>query len=304
MKKNPAHWLTKKEPKTMIDKPAVIQAGNENDFSIYKYLDARDPIGLMRELFEKWGYKLREEDGKFIATLTATIDTPWIHVLPAIRSNGHTLDCYRWHKIMFDVVSSKLGDKAWVPSECQGCWKVVIRPQKITQLFRLEHIQRQLGRPSKCGLERRDYVFGNYGGYWYNESQEEGIECYQAVYEAIAADPVMADILEPVDENGKTKLLLLKRACTEFEKVCGPSDEWKITDEQMHVEGLVNKYVVPDTFIREQPGHLQNYVRKKWIEHAYTVGDPSVFELTGGQPLFKPYVTYHPVMEEKNHDES
>jgi len=129
--------------------------------SPYDLLAGSDVIDLLHELFDKYNYKLRDEDGKITGKLSQAIDTPWIHIKPAIRSDGKPYDCYKWHKIMFNQISQK-SKKPWVPSECHQCWKVVVRPQTLEQLFGVEQMMYALDRPSKCGLRPRDLVFGHY----------------------------------------------------------------------------------------------------------------------------------------------
>lgn len=260
--------------------------------STYDILKATDIVQTLMELFQKYNYKLRDRDGKIEGSLSQAIDTPWIHIKPAVNSDGKQFDCYRWHKILFNMVSLK-SKAPFVPSRCHQCWKVVVRPQTLEQLFDVEVMMRMMNRASKCGLELRDRVFGHYGGYWYNESMEEGRECYQAAAEEMKKRPLLAPLLDKVDENGRTMWLMLKRGCTEFEHAVGDSLHWKITPEQMQVESLVNYYVVGDDMIRQQPEHLQRHVHRRWIEYAFENADETVYKYTNGEPLYPAYRTYH-----------
>lgn len=264
----------------------------ENIPSEYDLLSGTDIIETLIDLFSKYNYKLRDVDGKIDGSLSQAIDTPWIHVKPAVRSNGKQFDCYRWHKIMFNMVSLK-SKKPWVPSSCHQCWKVVIRPQTLEQLFEVESMMYAMNRPSKCGLELRDRVFGHYGGYFYNENQAEGLECYQAVFNEVKKRPLLASLLDKIDENGRTAWLLLKRGCTEFEHACGDSAKWEVTPEQLHIESLINFYVVGDDMIRAQPEHLRRHIHRRWIEYAFENADETVFKYTNGEPLYPAYRTYH-----------
>jgi len=266
------------------------------DVNVYGSICDQDVIGLLQELFESYGYKLRDVDGKIHATLTTAVETPWVHIKPAYRSNGHNFDCYIWHKIQFNAISMKLKEP-FVPSECQKCWKLVVRPHTIVELFELENLERQLNRPSKCGIEVRNTVPALYGGYFYNESKEEGLNCYDIVYEAMSHNEILKPLLDIVDEEGRTKNLLLKRGCTEFEHLCGDSKNWKVTPEQLRLEALMTRYVVTDDVDRKQPDILINHVHRRWIEFAYQNADPTYKYLTGGNPLFPDYRTYH--QEEK-----
>jgi hypothetical protein len=243
---------------------------------------SRDVISLVRPLLSQAGYKLRDADGKVYAETFLAWDTPWHHIH---HSDG--LDCHIWHKILFDFVFATLGEK-WVPIGCHACWKVVIRMKTLKQLFALMNLQKRMGRPSKCGIEVRETVNGLYGGYFYNHSLEEGLECYEAVRAEIDADP----------ELGPDIPVILKRACTEFELLCGPSDQWSVSPEQVEIEDLINKTFVRDIKHRGQPDHAVANVHRKWINWAYANGDQTYLEYTNEVPLYPPVVTYHQMLGE------
>lgn len=249
--------------------------------SYYQHCIDQDIISHARPLLEKAGFKLRDGDGKIYVEATQAWDTPWHH----IKHSGH-VNCHLWHRIMFDVIFQK----RFVPSECQQCWKIVVRPQSLLQLFALLELQKRLDRPSKCGIEVRESVHGLYGGYFYTRSLEEGLASYKEVRSAIDEDQNL----------GPNIVVLLKRACTEFEVACGPSDKWEVTPEQQALEALVNKWFVHDINVRQQSEHVVSFIHKKWIEWAYANGDSTYQYFTNGKPLYQPYVTYHHLADEQS----
>ena len=238
---------------------------------------SKDVISLVKPLMQQAGYRLRDADGKIYADTFLSWDTPWHHIYHA-----GNLDCHTWHKIMFDFVFKIAGEK-YVPINCQNCFKVVTKPHSLRALFSLVDLQKRMGRPSKCGIEVRDTVFGLYGGYFYNWGLDEGLECYKAVRKEIDDDP----------ELGPDTPVYLKRACTEFELLCGPSDKWEIGEKQIGLEELINRTFVRDIKHRKQPEHAVAHVHKKWIEWAYSCGDITYLEYTNDVPLYPPVVTYH-----------
>ena len=256
--------------------------GRTEDFggSYYQDVCGEDIVEKFKPLLMSGGYKIRDADGKICVTSPATgWETPWHHVI-----HDGFLDCQRWHTILFDLFSRTLPpDRAFVPSACQQCWKVVVRPQTLLGLFSLMSLQVKLNRPSKCGIETRPYVHGLYGGYFYNHSLKQGFECYKLVRGEVDNAPHL----------GKDTKVVLKRACTEFEKKLGDSSEWKVSDEQVYIETLVNKWFVRESVMRKQPPYVISRVHRIWIEWAYANGDPTYIEFTGGQPIYKPVVTYH-----------
>lgn len=247
----------------------------------YSTLTDADVLGKVRSLMEQAGYYLRDEDNKVYVQLRMAWDYPWHHV-----RHIKEVDCHLWHRVMFDVVGL-------LPTPCLMCFKVVVRPQNLRQLFALLDLQVELNRPSKCGIEDRPYVFGNYGGYFYNRGIDAGWECYDAVKEAVSRDPELKGLLDVRDGNGVPKLVILKRGCTEFERQFGRSDKWRTTDDQVELERRIS-----DVFVREypsilQPPHVITHVHRKWVEFAWDRGDPTAVEFNGGRPLHQPPMTYH-----------
>lgn len=256
------------------------------EISYYDWLRQNDVVEWVKPLLQQAGWAWREADGKLHAQFKPGIyDTPWHHV-----KSDYRLKCGLWHQIMFDLVGSRLpsGSK-FVPSKCQNCYKVVVRPQTLVQLFALIDIQKELGRPSKAGIERRESVFGLYGGYFYNVGLKEGKECYNIVRKA-------------VDENkhlGPDVPVILKRACTEYEMALGDSDKWEITEEQLRIEALLDRWLITDDVEMKQPEKMVHHVQRKWIEWAFANGDETYGKFTNGEPLYPPYKTYHHISDEE-----
>lgn len=261
-----------------MNDPREINWQNTLGKGYWQDLTRGDIIEWCRPLLESGSYHLRDIDGKIEGTPRMSWDTPWHHV-------KHTpgFDCGLLHQIMFSVIFARLHKMSWVPAFCHNCFKVVARPNNLKQLFALLNLQYRIDRPSKCGIEPRTTVMGNYGGYWYNVGLEAGQECYQAVRKAIDADP----------DLGKDVGVILKRACTEYELRVGPSDKWELTQEQLQAEAIIRTWVHSDPAMRSQSQHVLNKVHRRWVEHAYAVGDETFVEFTDGQSLYPPLVTYH-----------
>lgn len=246
--------------------------------NLYLRLDKLDIIAKVRPLLERAGYYLRQEDGVIAPRIPGLAwDTPWIHV-------KHDFDahCEIYHRVFFDEMKV-------IPTYCRNCWKVVIRPRTLVELFDLYELEKDLDRPSKCGIEVRSSVHGLYGGYFYNRSEEQGQECYELVR-------------KEVDECLSSDVpIILKRYCTEFELELGPSDETplELTPEEQEVERYILMNFQQDKYHTYQPEHVQAFVMRKWIHWAYQNGDQTYAEFTDDGPLFKPMVTYHNKKQEK-----
>lgn len=207
-------------------------------------------------------------------------NVPWVYTQYLYEAR-----CGEYHRIYHQALNR-------IHSFCRSCWKVVIRPQNLEQLFDLYEFQRELAVPCKCGYEARETVSGLWGGYFYNRSKEEALLRYKQVRQW--ADTVDKDI--PV---------IVKRYCTEFEigpLSLGPSDK---LPEQTEAEANEEKQIDVHIFRggpqygTVQPDYLVAHVMRKWIHWAYQHGDKSYLKLTGGNPLFASPVTYH--NKEKHH---
>jgi hypothetical protein len=246
--------------------------------SFYDWMVANDILEHLRPLWEGGGFKLRA-DGKLVGDPKTAIEGPWHYI-----KHRWEFDCFTWHHVIFEHISKRMIiGKQFVPSGCLECFKVVIRPQTLKQLFALEKLQIAMDRPCKCGIEVRDTVHGLYGGYFYNLGLEEGLARYREVRGAVD----LADYLGPQVP------VILKRGCTEFELACGPSDQWETSPDQLKIENMVNQYLSKDDLVREQPQHVIWHLHRKWIEFAYAHGDSTYAEFTDGKPLYPPVVTYH-----------
>jgi hypothetical protein len=172
----------------------------------------------------------------------------------------------------------------YVHSYCRECYKVVIRPQSLIELFDLYELERRLDVPCKCGIERRDTVHGLYGGYFYNRGLEQGLER-------------LKEVRALVDENLSPETpVFLKRYCTEYEigpLSLGDSDKMPdATQEEKEWEMTVMSHFPKVGVSTPQSDTQIAYVMRQWIHFAYTNGDQTYKEFTDGNPLFKGYVTY------------
>lgn len=197
-------------------------------------------------------------------------ETPWHHVNPCPFKA-----CNIDHQIKFNFFG-------YIPPKCLECWKVVVAPRTLKELFQLVDIEKGMDHPSKCGIEVRAYTSRPYGGYFYNNSLDEGRDCYEKVRKA-------------VDEHiSPDTHVLLKRACTEYEMLLGDSRAWHMNDHAWQLEEMIESHM--DDLAKgtvRQPDMIVRHVHKRWIEYAFKLGDQTYLEYTDGEPLYPPYVTYH-----------
>lgn len=273
------------------------------ELSLYSRLKSYDVISLLWPLLESKSFRARISDGKLEPVLEGIQpNTPWIHT----NENDLKFHCRLWSNISFQIVSVNLPVQyRFVPRGCQGCWKVVIKPDTLEQLFAILEIQQSLDLTSKCGIEERDTVPYLYGAYFYNRSLDEGLECYETIKNKLLKDKTLTPLIDDVDEDGRTKRIILKRGCTEFEHTIGPSDQWEITETQNVLEDVIEEYVALDPSEGGQPEHIVNHIICRWIEWAagnkdltylkYTDGplSPDVSTTKRTKHYIPDYITYH-----------
>ena len=237
---------------------------------------------IMTRLNELMGrlYYLDATLGQFTSKLAVGWQTPWIHIKQA---------CTKRCNLDTGVKFEKFG---FIAPRCLQCWKVVVMPRTLKELFQLLALERSLNRPSKCGIELRNYTPRHYGGYFYNNSLEEGRECYTEVREAVS-DAISPDVT-----------VILKRGCTEFEMSKGNAALWSITPEELEMDTIIEDRFVNNTpLASKQPDMVEAYVHKEWMKWAFSNGDKTYLEYNGGVPMFPEYQNFHEHdIEDLKHD--
>jgi len=200
--------------------------------------------------------------------------TPWCHARHLAGKH-----CSLDHQCTFNMFGA-------IHPRCMSCWKTVVSPKNFDELMTWWKVQNhgEIDFPSKCGIELRDYAAKFYGAYHYAGSLEEGREQYEKCKE------LAKKYLSEETANG----VLLKRACTEFEMIKGPSNTWHLTENDERIIDLVETYVEFPSINRGQDkiiGHP--HVQMRWVLFAHMNGDMSYLPYNNDIPLFPGYVKYH-----------
>uniref|UniRef100_A0A6M3L805 Uncharacterized protein n=1 Tax=viral metagenome TaxID=1070528 RepID=A0A6M3L805_9ZZZZ len=220
--------------------------------AMYEKLASIDVIGPAAEFMDAHGFGL-VENGK-IAPMNPwhhKIQTPWINAVAAPDR-----DCGRWLGVYFPVYG-------FIPRHCYHCFKIVVKPNTLDDLFKLHELQVKMGLPAKCGVERRPHGThrGVYMGFWYCP-RNEGLEGARKLHRTIS--------LRVKDKLGIQTSVILKRACTEFEDSHGPSENWEYPEKLHLFEDLLDATWVmpyPPREERVEPTVLQVYIKRVWIDH-------------------------------------
>lgn len=198
-------------------------------------------------------------------------NTPWCHT-----ASSWDKHCSLDHNIIFNN---------WrvIHPRCLECWKIVVSPRTFHELMLLESLENQLGFDSKCGIEMRDYAPKHYGGYFYTSSLDAGRARWKEVKDAVS------EFISP--EVGEK--VILKRGCTEYEMVKGPSLHWTVTPQQQKLLETIEAFVDVKRGHGEQSLMLKRNVHLKWLLWAHANGDMTYKDYNGGLSLFPDYVKYH-----------
>jgi hypothetical protein len=236
----------------------------------FKWLKSIDYFARVKPLLDsgRWSFTAdgkiarKREGGAYV--------TPWVKVRRCPKRQ-----CTRHHRVLFRLFGV-------IPRFCFDCYKVVVRPRSVVELFKLLEVFR--GFPEhlacKCGLELRDYVPALYGGYVYSLGIDEGRELHRLVGDAVA-EQISPDV--PV---------ILKRACTEFELEYGDSEKWRYRPGWRLCEQWVDDHFRFPARAPDQPDFVQVSVMNNWFRHAHGAGDMSYLILNGGEAIHNPSVTY------------
>lgn len=222
------------------------------------------------------GYTLDPVDGrlKIFGPRNLAQETPWCHA-----KGDPTKHCTLDHNILFNVFNI-------IPPRCLTCWKICVAPNTFHELLQLEQLEKEMDVPCKCGIEVRDYTPRHYGGYFYTSSLDEGRFRLEQVQDLIKKNIELSDKDKPIKA-------VLKRGCTEFEFIRGPSPWWTITKEQEDFCKLVEGFVEMDRSNTMHDELVKKHVRSKWFIWAHMNGDKSYVPYNGGHELYPDYVTFN-----------
>ncbi len=121
---------------------------------------------------------------------------------PHLWKDAHPGECTR-HMALFKQSGA-------IPEYCFGCYKVLVEPRTIIELFKLlitfEEITLPEDNTRKCMVENRGYCSGAYKGYVYCRGLEEGRIVRKLVREAVT------------QRISPHVPVTIKRGCSEFEQ--------------------------------------------------------------------------------------
>ena len=171
----------------------------------------------------------------------------------------------------------------FIPAGCRQCWKVTYSPKSLKEVYQVLELQDEekgLGLPAKAGMENRAWT-GNQGGYsafWYLPLGC-GLHRARGLHTRIKSELTKLIKYSPD--------LILKRGCTEFERLMGPSDTW---DQVATEQGWDEREKILASVFRidppVQPSKMLTINTKlRMIYYAHEHGDVTYKEFVGSEQL-------------------
>jgi hypothetical protein len=177
-----------------------------------------------------------------------------------------------------------------IPEYCFDCYKVLVAPRTVVELFKLMMVFDALRLPKdnfrKCMVEGRNDCSGTYKGFVFCVGKEDGKAVREIVREA-----VWREISPEIP-------ITMKRGCSEFAAAypsyspTKPGAVWLKYNKDWKVhEDFIDKNIV----VRRDPSppnandeaqttgvSPEIFAMKYWLRYAATIGDMSYLKLAGG----------------------
>lgn len=246
--------------------------------AMYEELCGRDIIAKLGPNLGPGRMQISSTTGKIVMPEFIAPEIPWI-----VTKIPQELKCRLPFSVFFQIFGNDIG---MPPIVCQGCYKVVVRPRNLDELFKLQQLQEDIFTEDdrilgcKLGIEKRLFVHGLYGGYFYNRGWAKGKSCYNFVRKVIDKE-ISPEV--PV---------ILKRACTEMEMKFGDSRKWEITDRQRAIEQALYSCFQEEPVTAPQPDYVKIHIMRTWVEWACMYGDSTYLNHTD-KPIHAEYIHYH-----------
>lgn len=175
-----------------------------------------------------------------------------------------------------------------IPKHCFDCYKVVIMPRTVVELFKLLMVFEKVSLPNdntrKVTIEMRADCSGAYKGFVYSRSIEEGKEARKVIRNAVSCD------ISPKVP------VTLKRGCSEYARAYPRYAEVKPgvavmrynEDWQAHEDFVDRNFTFPTgiprsniIIINATYTPVEIYSMQYWLRYAATIGDVSYLPLAG-----------------------
>jgi hypothetical protein len=255
---------------------------SEDEDRLLSFVVGGKTIGANLEQAVAFGNVFRHADGKL------ELSRPYSHPPTVMNLDGYiwrqgdfAQPCVFLNRFMFRHVYGE----AAVPFGCRDCYKVKVVSNNLRQLVAIKGIAESVPASSKSGVEVDNPENQQlYGTYFYFL----GLDRARAAYKVLR---------EKIDEHrklGSGIKMLIKRGCTNYERKCGPSDQYKFDARQEEIERHLFARFVEDVGMGAKKTVRDGIQFLEWIRTAYRIGDDTYKDFTDGKDLHPSGVTYPP----------
>ncbi len=217
------------------------------------------------------GALTESDDGNLQLADDAWNGRDWVSV-----SRGPPMNC---RFLMFFLFRHAYAKSA-VPHGCSACYKVKVVPRTLRELVAAWEIGKRVECRSKWGIDLDNpYSQNVYAGYFYTAGLDMARTIYKIVRDEVDRDPKL----------GSDVAMSIKRGCSEYEAMLGPSDRYQFASEMAELEAhLKSRFRVTRGERRPE------LPLARWIDVAYRIGDDTYLDFTGGKRLRAKSVSYDP----------
>lgn len=217
------------------------------------------------------GELIEDADGGLRSAVPRPANKNWARV-----NKGLNLECdFLMHFLFLRAYA-----KSAVPLGCSACYKVKVVPRTLRELVAAWGIAKRIECRSKWGVDLENpYSQNVYAGYFY----VAGLEMARATYRVVRA---------ALDEHpglGPGISMSIKRGCSEYEAVLGPSDRYEFAPELAELEDYLRS-----RFRSNKSSELPPVPMAHWIDTAFRIGDETYLDFTNGNRLRPKTVAYDP----------
>jgi hypothetical protein len=191
-------------------------------------------------------------------------------------------NCMFLNDFMFDHVYAQ----AAVPFGCQNCFKIKVATDSLRAMMAVKAIAEATEHTTKSGSDVDNPANQHlYSTYLYFDGLDSARQAHGG----------LRDSIDRHEHLGPGVSMTIKRGCTNYERKCGPSDQYRFDPRQEAVEAALLARFVKDPPPKTMSREMVNALRlMRWVEIAYRIGDDTYKDFTDGRPLRPPLVSYSP----------
>jgi hypothetical protein len=176
-----------------------------------------------------------------------------------------------------------------IPKYCFDCYKVLIAPRNVLELFKLLMIFEKrvlpINNTRKCMVEERDFCSGAYKGYVYCRGIEEASEVLKIVRMAVTED-ISPQVSVAIKHGcSEYEVAYPEFAQTEQSRAMQYNEDWQkyeeAVDNDIALNGMSNVDIpgVNATQLTYTPKEI--LAMQYWTRYAATIGDTSYIKIIG-----------------------